>query len=110
VHVFRHVTETSFPSGHVVTYTAFFGFLWFMAYTVLKHSWQRTALLFLLGGLVVLVGPSRIYLGEHWFSDVIGAYLLGSLWLSLSIYLYRWGKPRFFANQPLAPPRQASQT
>ncbi len=103
VRVFEVVRETSFPSGHVVTYTAFFGFLWFLCYVLLKHSWQRTLLLFLLGGMVILIGPSRIYLGEHWFSDVMGAYLLGSVWLALTIYVYRWGKPRFFVHQPVAP-------
>jgi undecaprenyl-diphosphatase len=48
------------------------------------------------------MGPSRIYLGQHWFSDVMGAYVLGSLWLLLSIRVYRWGKPRFFRDQPVA--------
>jgi undecaprenyl-diphosphatase len=52
--------------------------------------------------LIALVGISRVYLGEHWPSDVFGAYLLGSLWLTLTVYVYRWGKPRFFKNQPLA--------
>jgi undecaprenyl-diphosphatase len=53
--------------------------------------------------LISLMGLSRIYQGEHWFSDVMGAYLLGSLWLALTIKLYRWGKPRFFVDQPVAP-------
>ena len=93
----------SFPSGHVLTYTAFFGFLFFLSYTLLKPSFARTVLLAILGALVALIGLSRIYVGDHWASDVIGAYLLGSLWLILSVSIYQWGKTRFFVRQPLAP-------
>ena len=38
--------------------------------------------------LLILVGPARIYVGAHWASDVIGAYLLGIVWLSASPRLY----------------------
>jgi len=37
---------------------------------------------------VVLVGPTRIYLGDHWTTDVLGGYLFGGTWLSLSLWLY----------------------
>ena len=103
VHVYQQLTDSSFPSGHVLMYTAFFGFLMFLSYTLLKPSVARAFLLVILGGLVGLVGLSRIYLGDHWASDVTGAYLLGSLWLALCVALYRWGKTRFFVRQPLAP-------
>ena len=108
VHVFRQLNDPSFPSGHVLMYTAFFGFLIFLAYTLLKPSLGRTVLVVILGSLVALVGLSRIYLGDHWASDVTGAYLLGSLWLALSITVYRWGKTRFFVRQPLAPEKPGS--
>jgi undecaprenyl-diphosphatase len=103
VHVFSVLPSSGFPSGHVLEFTAFCGFLGFLAYTLLKPSWGRTTLLALLALLLSLMGLSRIYQGQHWFSDVMGAYLLGSLWLALTIKTYRWGKPRFFARQPLAP-------
>jgi len=103
VNVFALLTDSSFPSGHVLLFTAFLGFLLFMLYTLVPHSTRRTLGFVLFGALIALVGVSRVYLGEHWPSDVLGAYLLGSLWLTLTIYLYGWGKPRFFVNQPLAP-------
>jgi undecaprenyl-diphosphatase len=83
--------------------------MWFLAYTLMKRSAWRTGLLVILGSLIVLVGASRIYLGQHWPSDVLGAYLLGSLTLVVIIWFYRWGKKRFFVRQPVAPeePRPA---
>ena len=89
VHVFRQLPDTGFPSGHVLTAAAFGGFLGFLAYTLLKRSWERTGVLIVLGFGILLMGPSRIYMGQHWFSDTMGAYVLGSLWLALSIKLYR---------------------
>ena len=102
VHVIATLSDTSFPSGHVMLYTGFFGFLVFLAFTLLKPSWKRSLLLAFFSLLVLLVGISRIYTGEHWASDVLGAYLLGSLTLVGILQLYRWGKPRFFLHQPVA--------
>jgi len=102
VNVIMQLKSYSFPSGHVVYFTTFMGFMLFLAYTLLKPSWGRSLLMVILGGMVALIGISRIYEGQHWGSDVMAAYLLGSVWLSLSILVYRWGKPRFFVNQPVA--------
>jgi undecaprenyl-diphosphatase len=102
VNVISQLKDYSFPSGHVMFFTTFFGFLLFLVFTLLKPTWWRTILLVLLGGMILLIGLSRIYEGQHWASDVIAAYLLGSVWLSLSILVYRWGKRRFFVDQPVA--------
>lgn len=78
----------SFPSGHVMFYTVFFGFLAFLAWTRIKTPALRwTALLFTLG-LIALIGPSRMFLGAHWLSDVIAAYLLGLIILAFAIEGY----------------------
>jgi undecaprenyl-diphosphatase len=102
VNVISQLKDYSFPSGHVLYYTAFFGFLLFLAYTLFKHSWWRTLMLIILVSMIALIGLSRIYEGQHWASDVIAAYLLGSVWLAMSILIYRWGKPRYFVDQPVA--------
>jgi len=102
VHVFQQLPTSGFPSGHTLMAGAFYGFFAFLAYTLLKPSWFRTLFLVVFALLIALMGPSRIYLGQHWFSDVAGAYVLGSLWLALTIRVYRWGKPRFFKHQPVA--------
>ncbi|MEI8200448.1 MAG: phosphatase PAP2 family protein [Eubacteriales bacterium] len=100
IHVVRVLNDYSFPSGHVMFYTGFFGFVCFLTYTLLKPSWIRTLLLIVFVSHILLVGISRIYLGQHWASDVLGAYLLGGLCLIAGIRFYRWGKTRFFIHQP----------
>jgi membrane-associated phospholipid phosphatase len=98
VNIVTPLSSYSFPSGHVMYYVAFFGFIWFLIYTLLKNSWIRTVFLFFFGLLILFVGISRIYLGEHWSSDVLGAYLLGTLILIVAIQIYLWGKNRFMTH------------
>ena len=88
VRVASDLDEASFPSGHVVHYVTFYGFLYYLVYTHLKTRWFRTLLLSILGGIIALVGPSRIYMGQHWPSDVGGAYFVGTLWLGITIIAY----------------------
>jgi membrane-associated phospholipid phosphatase len=108
VSVFDTLSSYSFPSGHVMYYLGFLGFMGFLAFSLLKPSLQRSLLLAFFGSLILLVGASRIYLGEHWASDVLGSYLLGSLTLMAIIQIYRWGKPRFLVHKPAAAePEQA---
>lgn len=102
VEVFSILDSYSFPSGHVMFYTGFFGFLWFLTYALFKRSLTRTLLLVIFGSLIALVGVSRMYLGHHWASDILGAYLLGGLSLVLIFRFYRWGKTRFFVRQPVS--------
>lgn len=109
VHVFSSLSTYSFPSGHVLLATCFYGFIAFLMYALLKQAWYRVVGLTLMALIVILMGPSRIYLGQHWFSDVMGAYVLGSVWLLLSIRFYRWGKRRFFLDQPAASEADSSR-
>lgn len=79
----------SFPSGHVLFFIGFYGFLLFLAFVKIKKRSVRNLLVGLLLGLIILVGISRIYLGSHWFSDVLAAYLIGSVWFYTVILIYR---------------------
>src|SRR5437667_11884686 len=89
VDVIQHAGGNSFPSGHVMSYVAFWGLLFSFGIILFKgNHWWRTALLIISGLFVVLVGPSRIYLGDHWATDVLGAYLIGGVLLGVSLWIY----------------------
>lgn len=94
IRVYGQISGTSFPSGHVLTYVVFGGFLFYLTYTLLTRSGWRSGLLTLLAGLIVLIGPSRIYLGHHWFTDVLASYLLGVTLLVVVLTGYRRAKAR----------------
>jgi membrane-associated phospholipid phosphatase len=99
VDVFAMLDSYSFPSAHVMLYTILFGFVWYLIYTLLRASLTRIFLLGLFGVFILFVGISRIYLGQHWASDVLGAYLLGGLLLVGVILFYQWGKTRFLRTK-----------
>jgi membrane-associated phospholipid phosphatase len=91
VNVFHQWPNGSFPSGHLVFYVCYFGFLYFVARDKLPvKSVFRRVVMIPLALLITLVGISRLYLGEHWLSDLPGSYLLGAVWLYLSLKLYRF--------------------
>jgi membrane-associated phospholipid phosphatase len=90
-----HLGDTSFPSGHVLIYTSVYGFLAFLLETLVRsNTWRRIGIWFLTS-LVALVGPSRIYLGHHWFTDVVASYLLGMSMLLGNAAVYRRVKTRW---------------
>ena len=89
IRVFSAVLDYSFPSGHVVGYVCLYGFLFFLVYVLFKRSWWRTAALSVFALLVAFVGISRIHLGHHWVSDVLGGYALGTAYLLLLVEAYR---------------------
>ncbi len=84
------LNSPSFPSGHVTGYAALYGFLFYLAYTLLpRQSLARWAILVATGVLMLLVGPSRVYMGQHWASDALAGYALGFTYLLALIEVYR---------------------
>jgi membrane-associated phospholipid phosphatase len=89
VEVYDHPVGRSFPSGHVTSYMALYGFIFYLVCKLMRPSMLRSALLILCGAMLALVGVSRVYLGAHWTSDVFAGYCFGFFWLALTIYIYR---------------------
>ena len=84
------ISATSFPSGHTLGSTAFFGFAMFLA---IRHRVSWLVLIPMIAAAIFLIatsGVARIYQQAHWPTDVVGGYLLGLITLIILIYLNRW--------------------
>ena len=91
----------SYPAGHSADYVARFGFIIYLlarSEVTLWWVWMISAILII---LIALVGLARIYSGEHWMTDVLGGYLLGGIWLLVTIYVYNWTGARIFIENLL---------
>jgi hypothetical protein len=102
VEVYEQLQGYSFPSGHVVHYVVFFGVITYLACIALRSVRStdkilRVAFIVIVvvsSMLVMLIGLSRVYLGAHWLTDVVGGYLLGGAWLlGLLAGWRRWMQP-----------------
>ena len=84
---FRIVEETgySFPSGHSMVSMAFYGYLIYLIYKYVENKYIKWSLICLLSCLVILIGTSRIYLGVHYTSDVLGGFLISISYLVIYI-------------------------
>ena len=84
---FRIIEETgySFPSGHSMTSMAFYGYLIYLIYKYVKNKYVKWISIVLLGILICSIGISRIYLGVHYTSDVLGGFLISGSYLVIYI-------------------------
>jgi membrane-associated phospholipid phosphatase len=78
----------SFPSGHAVVSTVFYGFAGFCLAHIAKKRRHKMLITIATVLLVFVIGISRILLGYHWASDVIGGWLLGGAVLSLLVSIF----------------------
>lgn len=85
--VHRLVEETgfSFPSGHAMAAFALYGALAYLLWRHIRPRWGRALLIGVSCFMVLMICVSRIYLGVHYPSDIIGALLASGLWLCVMI-------------------------
>lgn len=93
----QSINQYSYPSGHVLFFVVFFGFF---AYLAWRHFTGRVRVIVIAIclSLIVLIGPSRVFLGEHWASDVVGSYIIGAIWLFILILAYQSAMLRNITN------------
>jgi undecaprenyl-diphosphatase len=80
-----HEPTLSFPSGHSMGSLCSYGMLAYLLSLRLQRWPARLAVIAGLGLLVLAIGFTRIYLGAHWLSDVIGGYAAAAVWLAFCI-------------------------
>ena len=88
--VLRLVEESgySFPSGHSMVSMAFYGIIIYLVYKNVSNKYLKWILIILLSLLILSIGFSRIYVGVHYFTDVVGGFLLGLAYLIIYINIY----------------------
>ncbi|MCM6775766.1 phosphatase PAP2 family protein [Nocardia sp. CDC159] len=86
-------TNQSFPSGHALGSTVVVGALTVLAALSLQRRAARLALSLVAIIFVVAVGLSRVYLGVHWLTDVLGGWAIGLLWLGICLTGYTRLRP-----------------
>ena len=84
---FRIIEETgySFPSGHSMVSMAFYGYIIYLIYRYVKNKYVKWSSIVFLSVLICSIGVSRIYLGVHYTSDVLGGFLISMSYLILFI-------------------------
>lgn len=81
----------SFPSGHALGSLVAGYMVLVLAFAVTSSRLRRTLAVLLVAAYVVVVGLSRLYLGVHWASDVLGGWLIGAAWATLVCWPLRRG-------------------
>lgn len=87
--LYAGVEQFSFPSGHAVMSTVVYGLLAWLLLRRAAPQWQRIGG----GGVIALIAAiacSRVYLGAHWFSDVLGGLSFGVAWIALVALIYSY--------------------
>ncbi len=98
----------SFPSGHATIAVAFYGFCGYLLMRFVQSWNQKINILFATIILIIAIGFSRVYLGEHYVSDVWSGYLVGSMWLIIAVSFSEWLGYKRKSDQSIIPARGAS--
>jgi undecaprenyl-diphosphatase len=82
-------SSASFPSGHTLNAIVITGILVYSTLLIVHTTRARWWTVGVGGVYAIAIGLSRVYLGHHWLSDVVGAWLLGLAWLTVVIVAHR---------------------
>ena len=83
------IGEYSFPSGHAMISMGVYGYLIYLIYKKINNLYIKYLGIIILSLLIILIGISRIYLGVHYFSDVVAGYTLSLIYLIIFIRVRR---------------------
>lgn len=80
----------SFPSGHAMMAFALYGILAFIFWYHVKRTGNRILLVLFAAFMILMIGMSRIYLGVHYPSDIVGGYAASGFWMIITIVIYTY--------------------
>jgi undecaprenyl-diphosphatase len=79
----------SFPSGHTLNTTVVIGVVVYLVCLQMDRTWVRAAVITVGTLFIIAMGLSRVFLGHHWLTDVMAAWLLGLAWVGIVILAHR---------------------
>ncbi len=82
------VKTLSYPSGHATMAMAFYGFLIYLIFTLKMSKFLKFCLISVMILLIGSIGLSRIYLGVHYPSDIVGGFIAGFIWVMFCIMIF----------------------
>jgi undecaprenyl-diphosphatase len=102
----RYLVTTSFsyPSGHSMGSMIGYGVLAYLVLLRVRGRWARAAITALAALVMLAVGTSRLVLGVHYFTDVVGGFAVGAMWLALSIAIMEAERWRVVDGSKAVPP------
>ncbi|MEO7982500.1 MAG: phosphatase PAP2 family protein [Bacteroidota bacterium] len=100
----KAVKGLSFPSGHAIMAVTFYGLMIYILFQAPGHNAVKYCLAGLIIILILLIGFSRIYLRVHYMSDVISGYVIGLLWLYISLTVLNEAENYIKAGEPSGSP------
>ena len=90
IHRILDANGYSFPSGHSMMAFALYAIIAYIAWRNLKTTMSRVALVLFTALMIIIIGTSRIYLGVHYPSDVVGGFAVSALWVTIAISVYAY--------------------
>ncbi|HEV7993063.1 MAG TPA: phosphatase PAP2 family protein [Gemmatimonadaceae bacterium] len=110
-----HAASSSFPSGHAMSATVVYGTVAYLLARLQKHRWSRALTLTTAVVLIALICATRLYLGVHYPSDVLGGIVIGLAWagfcmatLEASLVLARRRAPDAVVEELPTPKEQSA--
>lgn len=99
LHLLIDVSGYSFPSGHAMSAFAVYGILIFIFWRHIPNRFGRTILVLFGSLFILIIGTSRIYLGVHYPSDIIGGYFASAVWLTVAIWFFQRYKDKQYEKR-----------
>ncbi|MBS4214402.1 MULTISPECIES: phosphatase PAP2 family protein [Neobacillus] len=96
----------SFPSGHAMNAFSVYGILAFLLWRHIATRTGRILLIIFSTIMILMIGISRIYLGVHYPSDIIGGYFASGFWMATAIWFFQW----YVERRPQLKGRQLKRT
>ena len=95
----KAVKGLSFPSGHAITAVTFYGLVIYIIFHTVNDKWLTWFLTAVLVLVILLIGFSRVYLRVHYASDVLAGFIIGILWLFISLIVLN-NLEEYFREKP----------